>query len=182
MGRWRLTPPWYWGDTACGRETIPVGDKYYACAAARRHLIRPLRGHLPLKGKALGGAIQYRGPLKGEGFGRYAARGEGLTLWRDEELYAAARLHLIRPLRGHLPLKGKANGGTPFNAADLQVDGLGDKKKRPGALLLALFISFCLFISFWWCRSGPSGTGVTGRRRGLRRGRRSWENPWHRRP
>ena len=27
MGRWRLTPPWYWGDTACGRETIPVGDK-----------------------------------------------------------------------------------------------------------------------------------------------------------
>ena len=19
MGRWRLTPPWYWGDTACGR-------------------------------------------------------------------------------------------------------------------------------------------------------------------
>ena len=26
--------------------------------------------------------------------------------------YAAARLHLIRPLRGHLPLKGKANGGV----------------------------------------------------------------------
>ena len=47
---------------------------------------------------------------------------------------------------------------------------------RPGALLLALFISF------WQCRSGPSGTGATGRRRGLRRGRRSWENPWHRRP
>ena len=46
MGRWRLTPPWYWGDTACGRETIPVGDKYYAYAAARRHLIRTLRGHL----------------------------------------------------------------------------------------------------------------------------------------
>ena len=20
MGRWRLTPPWYWGDTACGRK------------------------------------------------------------------------------------------------------------------------------------------------------------------
>ena len=43
---------------------------------------------------------------------------------------------------------------------------------RPGALLLALFISF------WWCRSGPSGTGVTGRRRGLRRGRRSWGPRW----
>ena len=55
-------------------------------------------------------------------------------------------------------------------------EGLGDKKKRPGALLLALFISF------WRCRSARSGTGVTGRRRGLRRGRRSWENPWHRRP
>ena len=40
MGRWRLTPPGYWGDTACGREIIPVGDKYYAYAAARRHLIR----------------------------------------------------------------------------------------------------------------------------------------------
>ena len=47
---------------------------------------------------------------------------------------------------------------------------------RPGALLLALFISF------WWRRSGPSGTGATGRRRGLRRGQRSWANPWCRRP
>ena len=43
---------------------------------------------------------------------------------------------------------------------------------RPGALLLALFISF------WQCRSGPSGTGATGRRRGLRRGRRSWGPRW----
>ena len=49
---------------------------------------------------------------------------------------------------------------------------------RPGALLLALFISFCLFISFWQCRSDRSGTGVTGRRRGLRRGRRSWGPRW----
>ena len=53
---------------------------------------------------------------------------------------------------------------------------------RLGALLLALFISFCLFISFWRCRSGRSETGATGRRRGLRRGRRSWGSPWHRRP
>ena len=53
---------------------------------------------------------------------------------------------------------------------------------RPGALLLALFISFCLFISFWWRRSGRSETGATGRRRGLRRGQRSWANPWCRRP
>ena len=57
-------------------------------------------------------------------------------------------------------------------------EGFGDKKKRPGALLLALFISFCLFISFWWRRSGRSETGVTGRRRGLRRGRRSWGPRW----
>ena len=60
----------------------------------------------------------------------------------------------------------------------LQREGLGDKKKRPGALLLALFISFCLFISFWWRRSGRSETGSTGRRRGLRRGRRSWGPRW----
>lgn len=33
------------------------------------------------------------------------------------EFYAAARRHLIRPLRGHLPLKGKANGGAAFNGA-----------------------------------------------------------------
>ena len=74
------------------------------------------------------------------------------------------------------PLKGKTNGGVLFNTANPQGEGLGDKKKRPGALLLALFIAF------WWCRSGRSETGSTGRRRGLRRGRRSWENPWHRRP
>ena len=53
-----------------------------------------------------------------------------------------------------------------------QGEGLGDKKKRPGALLLALFISF------WRCRSGRSETGATGRRRGLRRGRRSWGPRW----
>ena len=120
------------------------------------------------------------------------------------EFYAAARLHLIRPLRGHLPLKGKANGGASSGGTCLpagrsvrgsdrppachstprthqeeglrrcaaRVEGLGDKKKRPGALLLALFISF------WQCRSGPSGTGATGRRRGLRRGRRSWGPRW----
>ena len=53
-----------------------------------------------------------------------------------------------------------------------QGEGLGDKKKRPGALLLALFIAF------WRCRSGRSETGATGRRRGLRRGRRSWGPRW----
>ena len=79
------------------------------------------------------------------------------------------------------PLKGKTNGGVLFNTANPQGEGSGDKKKRPGALLLALFISFCLFISFWWRRSGRSETGATGRRRGLRRGRRSWGCPWCRR-
>ena len=74
---------------------------------------------------------------------------------RDGEFYAAARLHLIRHgfavtpvslrvgrsagltrhrrvIQHREPLKGKANGGTPFNAADRQWEGLGDKKKRPG--------------------------------------------------
>ena len=39
-------------------------------------------------------------------------------LRRGRGLYAAARRHLIRPLRGHLPLKGKANGGVSFNTAN----------------------------------------------------------------
>ena len=77
-----------------------------------------------------------------------------------------------RVIQHREPLKGKTNGGVLFNTANPQGEGLGDKKKRPGALLLALFISF------WQCRSGPSGTGATGRRRGLRRGRRSWGCPW----
>ena len=106
------------------------------------------------------------------------------------EFYAAARLHLIRPLRGHLPLKGKANGGASSGGtcfpAGRSVRG-SDKPPachsiprtpqvegffRPGALLLALFIAF------WRCRSGPSGTGETGHRRGLCRGRRSWGPRW----
>ena len=41
MGRWRLTPPGYWGDPAYGREIIPVGDKYYACAAAAASWLSP---------------------------------------------------------------------------------------------------------------------------------------------
>ena len=66
---------------------------------------------------------------------------------RDGEFYAAARLHLIRHgfavtpvslrvgrsagltrhrrvIQHREPLKGKANGGTPFNAADRQWEGL----------------------------------------------------------
>ena len=35
-----------------------------------------------------------------------------------------------------------------------------------------------LFIAFWRCRSARSETGATGRRRGLRRGQRSWGCPW----
>ena len=69
------------------------------------------------------------------------------------------------------PLKGKTNGDVLFNTANPQGEGFF----RPGALLLALFIAF------WRCRSGPSGTGETGHRRGLRRGRRSWGCPWCRR-
>ena len=50
MGRWRLTPPWYWGDTACGRETIPGGDKYYACAGGEIAPAAGTRGFTPLRG------------------------------------------------------------------------------------------------------------------------------------
>ena len=122
MGRWRLTPPWYWGDTACGRDRRrktphPPRLRRATCLPAGRSVrgsdTPPACHSIP------------RTP-QGEGFGGCATQGEGL----------------------------------------------GDKKKRPGALLLALFIAF------WRCRSGPSGTGATGRRRGLRRGRRSWGPRW----
>ena len=125
MGRWRLTPPWYWGDTACGRDGgrgTPHPPPSGAPVSLRVGRFAGLTRHRRV--------IQHRGPLRGKALGGCAARGEGL----------------------------------------------GDKKKRPGALLLALFIAF------WRCRSARSETGSTGRRRGLRRGRRSWENPWHRRP
>ena len=94
------------------------------------------------------------------------------------------RLTGVRPPGEPVSLRvGRSAGLTGHrrviqHCGPIKGEGLGDKKKRPGALLLALFISFCLFISFWWCRSGPSGTGSTGRRRGLRRGRRSWGPRW----
>ena len=50
MGRWRLTPPGYGGDTACGCETIPGGDKYYACAGGEIAPAAGTRGFTPLRG------------------------------------------------------------------------------------------------------------------------------------
>ncbi len=58
-------------------ETIPIGDKYYAYAAARRHLIRHGFAVPPVSlrvGRFAGltrhrRVIQHRGPIKGEGFG-----------------------------------------------------------------------------------------------------------------
>ena len=69
----------------------------------------------------------------------------GGRLWEVRHL--ATRTPQGEGLRGAAfntadPSRGKANGGAPFNAADRQWEGLGDKKKRPGALLLALFIAF----------------------------------------
>ena len=112
MGRWRLTPPWYWGDTACGRDR-------------RRKTPHPSR------------------------------------------LRRATCLPAGRSVRG---------SDTPPACHSTPRPPQGEGFFRPGALLLALFISF------WWRRSGRSETGVTGRRRGLRRGRRSWGCPWCRRP
>ena len=152
---------------APGRETIPVGDKYYACAAARLHLIRPLRGHLQLCTPQ----CEHWGALKGKANGGASSGETCLPAGRSVRGSDTPPACHSAPRTPGGRLEGCATRG----------EGLGDKKKRPGALLLALFISFCLFIAFWRCRSGPSGTGETGHRRGLRRGRRSWENPWHRR-
>ena len=72
---------------APGRETIPVGDKYYAYAAARRRLICPLRGHLSPCGSVRGSDTppachSIPRPIKGEGLRGCATRGEGFWGWR----------------------------------------------------------------------------------------------------
>ena len=123
MGRWRLTPPGYWG------RRLRAGRGVLRRCAATPH--PPPSGAPSPQGEGLRVRHSHRGPIKGEGLGVH---------------HSTAR--------------------SP------QGEGLGDKKKRPGALLLALFISF------WQCRSGRSETGATGRRRGLRRGRRSWGPRW----
>ena len=139
MGRWRLTPPGYGGDTACGCETIPGGDKYYACAGGEIAPAAGTRGFTPLRGDT------------------------------SSVSFADTCLPAGRSVRG---------SDTPPAYHSTPRTPQGEGFFRPGALLLALFISFCLFISFWWRRSGRSETGATGRRRGLRRGRRSWGPRW----
>ena len=79
MGRWRLTPPWYWGDTACGRDRrrkaphpsaslTPVSLRVGRFAGLTRHR-RVIQHRGPIKGEYLGGGIQHRehpgGKLKG---------------------------------------------------------------------------------------------------------------------
>ena len=117
--------------------------------------------------------IQHRGPIKGECLGVRRDDGRGTPHPSASLTPVSLRVGRFAGLTGHRrviqyrdPLKRKAWGCATRG------EGLGDKKKRPGALLLALFIAF------WWCRSGRSGTGATGRRRGLRRGRRSWGPRW----
>ena len=111
MGRWRLTPPGYGGDTACGCETIPGGDKYYACAGGEIAPAAGTRGFTPLRGDTssvsfadtcLPAGRSVRGSDRppachsiprtpqGEGFGGCHSiprtpQGEGLTLRRDEK-------------------------------------------------------------------------------------------------
>ena len=60
MGRWRLTPPWYWGDTACGRGmgsfVPPARVPFFFCkkkGTKENHL--DLRSKDPL---ARGGQVQ----------------------------------------------------------------------------------------------------------------------------
>ena len=155
MGRWRLTPPWY-GDAACGRDggrgtPHPSRLRRATCLPAGR--FAGLTRHRCV--------IQHREPSGGR---LDAAAGRGT---KDPSSVSFADT---------FPPGGRLWEVRHLATRTHQGEGLGNKKKRPGALLLALFIAF------WWCRSGPSGTGATGRRRELRRGRRSWENPWHRRP
>ena len=170
-GQVRIWRCWLRGIGAAGDIVVGSGIACTSCAAAA--------DSSEGRGWCAGGVGDYQiAPI--------AARSTAMGRWRlTPPGYGGTCLPAGRfaGLTGHRrviqhrePCEGKANGGTPFNAADLQGEGLGDKKKRPGALLLALFIAF------WRCRSGRSETGVTGRRKGLRRGRRSWENPWHRRP
>ena len=97
-----------------------------------------------------------------------AARSTAMGRWRlTPPGYGGTCLPAGRSVRG---------SDTPPACHSTPRTPQGEGFFRPGALLLALFISF------WQCRSDRSGTGATGRRRGLRRGRRSWGNPWHRRP
>ena len=100
MGRWRLTPPGYGGDTACGRETIRCGGtrvtphpsrlRRATCLPAgrfagltRHRRVIQYRG--PLKGKANGGTPFNAADPPGGRLGRCAARGEDLTLRRGRE-------------------------------------------------------------------------------------------------
>ena len=94
MGRWRLTPPWYWGDTACGRDRRRKTPHPSACGC-----------HLPLKGKANGGvSFNAAKSSRGRLFRLRAGRGS-FTPLRGYTSSGAAR---------HLPLKGKALGSAPL--------------------------------------------------------------------
>ena len=81
MGRWRLTPPWYWGDTACGRKlgrfVPPARLTFFFCKKKGTK-----ENHLDLR---------FKGPL---------ARGGQVQIWR----YALA--HEVR--RGTLSVRGIA--------------------------------------------------------------------------
>ena len=63
MGRWRLTPPWYWGDTACGRKlgrfVPPARLPFFFC---KKKVTK--ENHLDLRSKD---------PWRGEGFAAPAA-------------------------------------------------------------------------------------------------------------
>ena len=94
----RREPVFLFGGSAAGR-----GGEFYA--AARLHLIRPLRGHLPLKGKATACG---RGHLIRHGcavppVSLRVGRSAGLTRHR-------------RVIQHREPLEGKANGGAPAGA------------------------------------------------------------------
>ena len=99
MGRWRLTPPGYWGDTACGRDRgntssvslrLPPSPQGEGLRGASFNGAKPSRGRLTSAGTPHPSAslppvslrvgrfagltghrpvIQYREPLKGKAWG-----------------------------------------------------------------------------------------------------------------
>ena len=106
---------------APGRETIPIGDKYYACAAARRRLIRHGFAVPPVSlrvGRSAGltrhrRVIQHREPCEGKAnggvsFNTATHRGEGVGVRRQEQktptvAEASGRVSLRAGERRHSP-------------------------------------------------------------------------------
>ena len=82
MGRWRLTPPWYWGDTACGRKlgrfVPPARVPFFFCkkkGTKENHLDLRSKGPLARYGSCKIGGVYSRAGCSG-----HHCRSKGLCL------------------------------------------------------------------------------------------------------